>query len=259
MSHNRSYIILELTEGEKTKLDTNCNYIGVYCHFNGEKSNVGRTLLTCYNTRREVKNLIKRGYISMLGKTTDDTEFYCRDLKYTKRKTIDLLTDLDEEFYGSTIDYIYVFKKDGWHYAINNKQRKLSFHPLTKRNTCPSADNQAIPLWFSNSLSIKLPNKNQKPKQNIMEKVYVLFTEVNWSDDHYNDVIDVFANREDAVKAYKAKKEEFLTNNAEFIAEIPADKLEQEVCENDLAHFFVLKDLMYDNSFELWIFEKELK
>lgn len=92
-----------------------------------------------------------------------------------------------------------------------------------------------------------------------MEKVYVLFTEVDWSDDHYNDVIDVFANREDAVKAFKEKKEEFLTNNAEFIAEIPADKLEQEVCENDSAYFFVLKDLIYGNTFELWIFEKELK
>lgn len=131
----RSYIVIKLTDKEKKKYQTTEDYMGVYCHFDGYKSWNGRILMTHYNTRTKAKDLIQRGYMSSLQRTTKESVFYCRD--WHRPKDIDFFSNIDQFFQTSMISYVYLFVDNKWHYA---RPWKLKFRPLTMQNTVPSKD-----------------------------------------------------------------------------------------------------------------------
>ena len=52
---------------------------GVYGHWDGYLSHVGKTLLKSYNTFDKAKELVKMGSISSLGDSLNESVFYSRD------------------------------------------------------------------------------------------------------------------------------------------------------------------------------------
>ena len=52
---------------------------GIYCHYDGYPSGVGKTLMEKWNTREAAEALIELGDISQLGDGLQDTVAYHRD------------------------------------------------------------------------------------------------------------------------------------------------------------------------------------
>lgn len=87
----------------------------IYCHWDGYPSGTGKILQEDWNTYTKVYNMINKGNMSYLGRSLEDTKFYCKKgdpneedegFKYCK----------DVNAYSTTaanylIDYIYLFKK----------------------------------------------------------------------------------------------------------------------------------------------------
>lgn len=111
---------------------------GIYCHFDGYLSGVGRTLYEHYVTPDLVDALITLGDISYVRKNVAPPEFanhsfatpepdvtvaYHRDrgepLRITTWKTID-----DFERNAELMDYFYVFTNGRWFYAVGDRPVK---------------------------------------------------------------------------------------------------------------------------------------
>lgn len=111
--------------------------IGVYCHFDGYISGVGKTLFENYSDETKLKKLIAEGSISSLGKRIgtkhsfddrpeNETTFYHRDrgeklrINYFLNKR-QILIDMDD------CDYFYVYENGEWEVSKYGKQfKKLS-------------------------------------------------------------------------------------------------------------------------------------
>ena len=117
----RSYICIKLSDEDKKKLDTEDEYLGVYCHFDGYiKDGVGETLVTYYNTPFKARRLVmKNRNISSLGDFLKDTRFY-KPTKQCDEKGITFssyhLADKDS---FCMIQYIYIFT-DKWYVFQSN-------------------------------------------------------------------------------------------------------------------------------------------
>lgn len=72
----RSMIGLVHNDGHVTG---NAIITGIYCHWDGYPSGVGKTLLENYTTKKDVKALLELGDISTLGDTLETTVAYARD------------------------------------------------------------------------------------------------------------------------------------------------------------------------------------
>ena len=117
----RCYICVELSQEEKTFFNTQKNYMGVYCHFNGGLANAGKILYHKYNTREKASRLIKHGSMRSLHETIKDTNFYGK-----KRDRLAIIKDEDSIFFnkediptkfGFIIEYVYVYSiNEGWRY-----------------------------------------------------------------------------------------------------------------------------------------------
>lgn len=123
------------TRSEICIVDKNGKVRGIYCHFDGYLSGVGKTLKNYYKDEKTVNKLIDLGDISTLGKKIDPdpskehnfdnrqkdvTTAYHRDrgepLSIDKAKSLDeLIRDIIS---NSTIEYLYIFKNGKWHYRV---------------------------------------------------------------------------------------------------------------------------------------------
>lgn len=109
----RSTINMQLDDGV---------FEGVFCHWDGYLTGVGKQLKTYYNTKEKIMELISMGSISSLRDDIPNSEFYCRD----RGEDIDIrkyqsLKDIPNE------DYNYVFINDQWLYCIYGASRFESF------------------------------------------------------------------------------------------------------------------------------------
>ena len=105
----------------------NGNIYSVYCEYNGDLENVGRTLYENYNNRELVSNLIKKGSIERLGiaidsdKKEDKTTFLIRDrhlpsslYKYVFNRNLNGFLRTAQEI-GAEYSYLFT-DKDDWLY-----------------------------------------------------------------------------------------------------------------------------------------------
>lgn len=104
-------------------------YTGVYVHFDGYISGVGKTLLNHYSDETKLQKLIEQGAISSLGKRIgtkhsfddrpkNETTFYHRD-RGEPLKTLRFST-VKEMFYEC--DYFYIWENGEWEVSAYGKQ-----------------------------------------------------------------------------------------------------------------------------------------
>ena len=120
----RSYICVELSKEDKKFFNTDKQYVGVYCHWDGYIINgVGETLLKHYNTYLKALRLIKRGEIQGLEETLKLSRFFKPKNKVVFKE--DLFFFNNEELFAketfSMISYVYIFHpyrcvESGWNY-----------------------------------------------------------------------------------------------------------------------------------------------
>jgi hypothetical protein len=101
----RSRISIENQDGSVTS---------VYCHWDGHIETNGVTLNNNYNTTDKVEELIALGDLSSLYGTTETTIAYYRDNREDFNQTpFNNIEDLFEDGFGSGVEYVYCFTKDG--------------------------------------------------------------------------------------------------------------------------------------------------
>ena len=101
----RSRIAIENQDGSVTS---------IYCHWDGYIKSNGVILNNNYTTKDKVEELIALGDLSSLGETIDRTVSYHRDQGDDLVQTP--FSNVEELFitgYGSGVEYIYCFTKDG--------------------------------------------------------------------------------------------------------------------------------------------------
>jgi hypothetical protein len=103
----RAFIAIQNPESE--------SFDGVYCHFDGYRDGVGKTLEENYNTPEKVRELIEGGDMSSLAPTLEQTEFY------TKRgEGLKIARNIHSLFYlkgyakKCGCEFLYFFDNDGW-------------------------------------------------------------------------------------------------------------------------------------------------
>jgi hypothetical protein len=95
------------------------SYRGIYCHFDGYPTGVGKVLLEHYQDPGKVSALIALGDISSLGSSTDyvggnGTVAYMRDRGETEcEPKVGATSSAVAEFIGHN-GYVYVFSGGGW-------------------------------------------------------------------------------------------------------------------------------------------------
>lgn len=92
-----------------------------------------------------------------------------------------------------------------------------------------------------------------------MEKkeVYILSTEKNWRCEEYYDIIDVFSNRKDAIKALKEQRDSFIEDVKEYDDVDVLTNDDYEIVDTD-THFQCLDECMGYN-FELFVTSHSVK
>ena len=125
------------TQSEICIVDKNGKVRGIYCHFDGYLSGVGKTLKNYYKDEKTVNKLIDLGDIRELGKKIDPdpskehnfingqkdvTTAYHRDrgepLSIDKAKSLDELIEYIMDMDIETIEYLYIFKNGKWYYRV---------------------------------------------------------------------------------------------------------------------------------------------
>ena len=100
--------------------------LGIYCHFDGHPSHVGRILLNHYNTPRKIDKLLDLGALSMLGERLGKKhDFESHDvesdicLAYGRDRGDEGLEAKPyhnvEDFLKDGLRYNYVFKRGKWY------------------------------------------------------------------------------------------------------------------------------------------------
>jgi hypothetical protein len=87
---------------------------GVYCHYDGHPSSVGKILFKHYTTEQLVDELIKGGDMSFLGNTPDTTAYYSlrgEDAPFIEYNSVE---DFANEAYSRMAEYIYIFEFGLW-------------------------------------------------------------------------------------------------------------------------------------------------
>lgn len=89
---------------------------GIYCHFDGYPSGVGKTLRDSYDTAEAVSDLLSFGDASSLGDTVSGCTFYARDRgeKGVESRLYDSHADFFKAGEDSNADYIYLFEESKW-------------------------------------------------------------------------------------------------------------------------------------------------
>ena len=108
---------------------------GIYCHWDGYPTGVGKTLVEHYNDIEKVKELLSFGDMSYLapeihpsGEThsfdsseENVTVFYKRDRGESEVNSV--ITSMDELFsvQYNFLDYVYLFRDGNWYYTYARK------------------------------------------------------------------------------------------------------------------------------------------
>lgn len=123
----RCYIGLEYTDGS-------VRYI--YCHWDGYPSGTGKILQEDWNTYTKVYNMLNKGNMSYLGRSLEDTKFYCEEGDPNKEGESFKYYCKDVNDYSTTaadylIEYIYLFMqtKEGWEWFLWEPDKK-TWEPL---------------------------------------------------------------------------------------------------------------------------------
>ncbi len=98
----------------------------VYCHWDGYPSHNGRILLENYTTFEKTNKLLELGQISSLGKTIEETTFYCRD----RGEKLSPATLFENKEKANLEEYCYIMKGNRWFWATFGK----NFAVLTKED-----------------------------------------------------------------------------------------------------------------------------
>lgn len=106
----RSYIFVKKWE----------SYKGIYCHFNGYPSGVGRILLKNYNSDDLANRLIDLGNIGSLCESLELTKLCLTNGDAIICKKLNDLMNLE------MIQYVYLWKNNRWYYRTAG-----TFKPLT--------------------------------------------------------------------------------------------------------------------------------
>jgi len=105
---------IAIKDGEQIK--------SVYCHFDGYLEYVGKTLYKHYDSAYLAEKLINGGYMSSLGETYEETEFYYPDEKLRVEIDTSLKTFIDSFSEFSAIEFIYLYDTNErqWLFAENS-------------------------------------------------------------------------------------------------------------------------------------------
>ena len=106
----------------------NGNVHSVYCHFDGYMSGVGRKLLNHYNTRAKIAQVISNGDLSSLKDNFEDSVFYHRDKKESRKETKCIVTKGIPFYHLEEYNYFFSFKNKIW-YLLNSDDKLI---PLEK-------------------------------------------------------------------------------------------------------------------------------
>ena len=124
------------TRSEICIVDKNGKVRGIYCHFDGYLSGVGKTLKNYYKDEKTVNKLIDLGAISSLGKKIDPDPSKKHDFD-NKQKDVTLAYHRDrgepicideasnlnkfikDLISSPIIEYLYIFKNGKWYYRID--------------------------------------------------------------------------------------------------------------------------------------------
>jgi hypothetical protein len=89
-------------------------YDGVYCHFDGYPTGVGKTLKEYYNNEQIIRELISLGDMSCLNYPIETCEFYTkRGEKLHNYKAYEL-SKLKKQAVDIGCEYLYTFYKGEW-------------------------------------------------------------------------------------------------------------------------------------------------
>ena len=94
---------------------------GIYCHFDGYLSGVGKNLFDNYNSTTKVMQLLLAGNVSVLKENIDECKVYNEPME-----TFPNIDEFVEAFEG--VDYFYIFedgKTNPWSYK-NIKAKQFS-------------------------------------------------------------------------------------------------------------------------------------
>jgi len=102
----------------------------IYCHWDGYLEHNGKILYEHYQDEEKVKELIKLGKLSALGKTIAECisnhKDYGYKLEISKSNSLDeMMESIDDLF----IEFIYIYKEGQWFY---NSCDDKEFKPLKK-------------------------------------------------------------------------------------------------------------------------------
>lgn len=98
------------------KFNSNNTVTGIYCHFDGYLSYVGKKLLEFYNTNDAVDSLLANGDMSFLEDTTDDCVFYHRDRDEDWEAVHPRTYSSKDEYRRKAELYAYLFEDGKWYY-----------------------------------------------------------------------------------------------------------------------------------------------
>lgn len=84
------------------------SYYGIYCHFDGYPSGVGKTLIENYNTQELAEKLVSLGDIFSVGESINETVYFGRDRGGEDTGYRISKSPLDEE------GYCYIFENNEW-------------------------------------------------------------------------------------------------------------------------------------------------
>ena len=107
------------------KLNSNNTITGIYCHFDGYLSYVGKKLLEFYNTNEAVDSLLANGDMSSMEDTTDDCVYYHRDRDEDWEAVYPRTYSSEETYLNKAEAYAYLFKDGAWYYRYHSGDLSL--------------------------------------------------------------------------------------------------------------------------------------
>lgn len=99
-------------------------YLSVYCHWDGYPEHHGTILKKNFNTEDKVLELLSNGFISSLGDSIAECEFYHRD-RGEEISPPNVYPNLDLLKYNFSEEFLYVFEDNRWR-CFNSNGNELS-------------------------------------------------------------------------------------------------------------------------------------
>lgn len=91
----------------------------IYCHWAGDFSHNGKILFEHYSDINILKDMMAKGYMSSLGNTIDECEFYDDDNHSIR---LECSSEFDCHAYPSLEDYLYNGQKEEYNYIFKNNK-----------------------------------------------------------------------------------------------------------------------------------------